>query len=136
MSVYLPVCLPVYLPDCLLVCLPACLPASPSVCMSVCLSVGPSICLLFLLLLSLSLSVCLSLFLYFCINETQNEYHFLFQWPIYMRTSKQNLHQTVPLDPRKQQLKQEISPCRNVSKFIFHATNKRKQFLDSKSSNK
>ena len=68
----------------------------------------------------------------FCINEIENEHHFLFKCPMYADLRRKFIPDSsfrslkTALEARNQSL------CRNVSKFIFHATNKRKQFLDSK----
>ena len=71
----------------------------------------------------------------FCINEIENEHHFLFKCPMYADLRRKFIPDSsfrslkTALEARNQSL------CRNVSKFIFHATNKRKQFLDSKCRN-
>ena len=71
----------------------------------------------------------------FCINEIENEHHILFKCPMYADLRRKLIPDSsfrslkTALEARNQSL------CRNVSKFIFHATNKRKQFLDSKCRN-
>ena len=63
--------------------------------------------------------------------KIEDEYHFMFVCPVYADLRNKFMQDSSIMSVRSALEARIIGLCRSVSKFVFHAINGRKQFLDS-----
>ena len=67
----------------------------------------------------------------FCVSKIEDEYHLLFVCPVHADLRNKFMQVASIMSVKSALEARNIGLCQSVSKFVFHAINRRKQFLDS-----
>ena len=71
----------------------------------------------------------------FCVSKIEDKYHLLLECPIHTDLRNKLMRDSSLMSVRSALEARIIGLCQSVSKFVFHAIHRRKQFLDSELEN-